>query len=119
MENEEKTQKLLNSITAKKSKCANYSVGRRSRRWPLVVWYAMMDVSAVNALMILRAAQPTKNVNRQSFLISLGKTLIMAHMRNRVSIVNSSKELRGIIRKCMGSEELDREERGLQQPKKR
>lgn len=35
-------------------KCALYRTGRRCRRWPLAIWFAVMDMATVNSHIIFR-----------------------------------------------------------------
>lgn len=56
-----------------------YSVKRMTRRWPMVIFYNMIDVSALNAYIIWMSLKPThfsrKSNKRRQFLIALGKEL--------------------------------------------
>jgi len=55
-----------------------YSCKRKTRRWPLVVFY-MLDISAINAYVIWKALNPNWNSNkshkRRLYLLQLGKEL--------------------------------------------
>jgi len=55
-----------------------YSCKRKTRRWPLVVFY-MLDISAINAYVIWKALNPKWNSNkshkRRLSLLQLGKEL--------------------------------------------
>lgn len=56
-----------------------YSVKRKTRRWPVVVFYNMIDTSALNAYIVWMSLHPThfakKAKKRRRFLITLGKEL--------------------------------------------
>ena len=55
-----------------------YSVKRMTRRWPMVIFYNMVDVSALNAYIIWVSLNPTyftRSRKRRQFLIALGKEL--------------------------------------------
>ncbi|XP_028825897.1 piggyBac transposable element-derived protein 4-like [Denticeps clupeoides] len=60
---------------------AMYSCRRKTRRWPLVVFFNMLDISALNAYIVWTAIDPTWNVRkscrRRLFLDQLGKMLVM------------------------------------------
>ena len=54
-----------------------YSTKRMTRRWPMVVFYNMIDVSALNAYIVWLSLrkQDNQRMKRRNFLISLGKQL--------------------------------------------
>ena len=56
-----------------------YSCKRKTRRWTLVVFYNMLDISAINAYVIWKALNPNWNSNkshkRRLCLLQLGKEL--------------------------------------------
>ena len=56
-----------------------YSCKRKTRRWPLVVFYNILDISAINAYVIWKALNPNWNSNkshkRRLYLLQLGKQL--------------------------------------------
>ena len=57
----------------------NYCVKRMTRRWPVVVFYNMVDISALNAYIVWSSLHPTdfarKAHKRRQFLLALGKEL--------------------------------------------
>ena len=57
----------------------NYSCKRKTRRWSLVVFYNMLDISAINAYVIWKALNPNwnskKSRKRRLYLLQLGKEL--------------------------------------------
>ena len=57
-----------------------YTVKRGTRRWPMVLFYNMIDVSALNAYIIWCHYNPTESApkkgQRRNFLIKLGEELI-------------------------------------------
>lgn len=58
---------------------ATYSTARKSNRWPLVIFFAWLNVAAVNARILLLSTKKTptqKNQTRRSFLKCLGFKLV-------------------------------------------
>lgn len=57
-----------------------YSCKRRTLRWPLVIFFDILDISAYNAFVIWRALNPERNrgklQRRRLFLEELGKALV-------------------------------------------
>ena len=56
-----------------------YSCKRKTRRWPLLVFRNMLDISAINAYIIWKALNPNwisnKSHKRRLYLLQLGKEL--------------------------------------------
>ncbi|XP_030745477.1 uncharacterized protein LOC115874468 [Sitophilus oryzae] len=57
-------------------KCACYKTGRRTRRWPQVIWFRILDIAGVNANVIFNGVQRNKIMERRRFLTTLGQQLI-------------------------------------------
>lgn len=51
-----------------------YTVKRMTRRWPLVVFYNMIDVSVMNSFILWKSIT-SNNMQRRQFIIHLGKAL--------------------------------------------
>lgn len=85
-------------------KCACYNVSRRSRRWPLTIFYAMVNIMGVNSHIIYNSTVDTNKVmDRRQYIISVGRELIKDHLQMRAEIRNIPIELRGMIRRFIGS----------------
>ncbi|XP_066251428.1 piggyBac transposable element-derived protein 4-like [Euwallacea similis] len=90
-------------VDALDQKCALYSSSRRCRRWPLVIWYAIMGIAIINSH-IFHAANPGLKKNRSDFMKELGMSLINEQLKLRFAIPSLSRELRLIISKALGTE---------------
>ncbi|XP_041811933.1 piggyBac transposable element-derived protein 4-like [Chelmon rostratus] len=81
---------------------ACYSCQRRTLRWPLVVSYNMLDVSAYNAFTIWMAINPDWNQRklqrRRLFLEELGKALVTPHMQRRQHVPRTPASLATVRR---------------------
>ncbi|XP_060720777.1 piggyBac transposable element-derived protein 4-like [Tachysurus vachellii] len=66
---------------------ATYTCQRMTRRWPMVVFYNMLDVSAYNAFVLWTHIHlgwnSTKKNKRRMFLEELGSSLVKAHIERR------------------------------------
>lgn len=64
-----------------------YSCRRRACRWPLAIFFNMLDVSAYNAFVLWTAVDPSWNQNKtfkwRLFLEELGKMLVSPQMQRR------------------------------------
>lgn len=78
-------------------KCAIYSSSRRSRRWPLAVFYQMLDVSCVNAFILYISFRGNPLVTRFLFIHELAMQLIQPHMVRRLDQPNLPRDIRAVI----------------------
>lgn len=90
-------------VDALDQKCALYEVGRRCRRWPLVIFYALLNISCVNSHVIFLAANNDARMRRRDFIKNIGMTLILDHMKIRAQIETLPKELRLSISRLTGT----------------
>lgn len=91
----------------------NYTTKRKTRRWPMALFYNMIDVSALNAYIIWLHLKPEWNEakahRRRNFLKELGKSLIQANQEKRAAILPplpQKKQKRGRCSYCARSEDL-------------
>ncbi|KAJ8896340.1 hypothetical protein PR048_001684 [Dryococelus australis] len=83
-------------------KCATHTVGRRTRRWTLAIWFAIMDIAVVNVHVILGANKDSDNITSRDFLLFLGRDLIKEHIVSRSAIKNLPRELHATISRIAG-----------------
>lgn len=89
-------------VDALDQKCMNYTCQRRTRRWPMAIFGAMLDMSRVNSYVLLVAGLDNiTKLNRRDFAISLGKELIKEHMIRRADVVQLPREIKLIIKNCL------------------
>ena len=64
-----------------------YTCARQTRRWPVRVFYNILDIAAWNSYVCWISSHPSwnqgKNTKRRLFIIELGKALIKPHMTRR------------------------------------
>ncbi|UYV78413.1 hypothetical protein LAZ67_16001275 [Cordylochernes scorpioides] len=57
---------------------SNFSTSRRSRRWPLALFYALLDITALNSYIIFNYQIDKKDQKeRSTFIVDLGRSLIV------------------------------------------
>jgi len=60
--------------------CARYTVQQATRRWTMVMFYGMINIAAVNELVIyannMRKDQPEKKIKRKYFLLRIARDLV-------------------------------------------
>lgn len=66
---------------------SNYSCRRKTNRWPIIVFYNILDISAINAFVLFLKINPTYKMNllhkRRLFIEKLGLTLVTQHIEGR------------------------------------
>ena len=87
--------------------CVTYTCGRGTRRWPLCLFYCILDIAGVNSHVIFRHYNPNDNraQHRRHFIKDLGIDLIRKHMSKRLEIKQLSKGLRTTIERVLNSTE--------------
>ncbi|XP_055838818.1 piggyBac transposable element-derived protein 4-like [Episyrphus balteatus] len=63
--------------------CATYNVARGTNRWPMVIFYSLMNVAGINSYVIYGFNNQNKKINRRTFLEALSYDLINVHLRKR------------------------------------
>lgn len=66
--------------------CAQYNCARNTRRWPMVVFYSILNVSAINASVIHLANNRGSKPDRRKFLEELALSLIYDYQRERAAM---------------------------------
>lgn len=84
--------------------CATYNCARTTRRWPMVIFYACLNVGGINSQVIHHATTNDK-ILRRKFLQNLGFALLEDHLRERATIVCLPRNLRLRIMEICGIEE--------------
>lgn len=75
--------------------CASYNCSRNSRRWPMTLFYALLNIAGINAQVIYFAnGNPSGISSRREFLKMLALKLMNEHLGERIESKYLSKELR-------------------------
>jgi len=65
-------------------KVANYTTARATRRWPMALWFNILDIAAANAEIIFHLTHPDDRPgHRRRFLKDLSLELVMPQMKSR------------------------------------
>ncbi|CAH2101100.1 unnamed protein product [Euphydryas editha] len=80
--------------------CATYDVSRNSKRWPLKIFYASLNIAAINGLIINKINNCSKT-KRRRFIKNLSLDLVMEHLKLRQNISVLPRELRQKIGKLV------------------
>ncbi|XP_066253023.1 piggyBac transposable element-derived protein 4-like [Euwallacea similis] len=82
-----------------------YSVSRNSRRWPLTLFYSILNSAAINAMIIWKSNNndKTSKLPRRKFLKELGLSLVNEYREKRQENPHVRRELRRQIAETSGS----------------
>ncbi|GBL80083.1 hypothetical protein AVEN_29091-1 [Araneus ventricosus] len=87
-----------------------YSTARKTNRWPMVIFYYMLNVVAINARVALMSTKtpPLQYTSRRRFLKKLALSLIETHMKDKKNMQMLPKTLRESMNEATssGSEEI-------------
>jgi hypothetical protein len=89
--------------------CATY-ISRNSRRWPLTVFYALLNVAGINTQVIFASNVETQ-MRRREFLESLAMDLMKEHRGDRAACSHVFKELRTKLKEWITSQAREPEEK--------
>lgn len=85
--------------------CGTYSVSRITKRWPLVIFYGLMNIAGINAYVITTSNiehEHGAKLDRRDYLKQLGFELCMPQIRNRQAILNLPQEIKATIKIVLG-----------------
>lgn len=71
--------------------CATYSVSRNTNRWPMVIFYTILNVAAINAHVIYKGNLNDDLEKRRHILQSLAVEMTKQHIRRRSEILTLEK----------------------------
>lgn len=86
-------------------KCSIYSTSRRTQRWPMAIFYRMLDISAANAYIINKMNQAQPKISRLVFMKQLAEDLIKPHLERRVHTFGLQRDLQFSIRRILKIEQ--------------
>lgn len=90
-------------------KCANYSSNRRSRRWPLSVFYMLVNISAANSYILYLCFKDSPTITRFKFVEDLAIKLISPHLARRLQMPNIRSDLKILIQNILKEQTQDDE----------
>ncbi|PSN42458.1 hypothetical protein C0J52_18913, partial [Blattella germanica] len=74
--------------------CAAYDVARNTRRWPMVILYALLNIAGINSQVIYIFNNQMKNSVRRMYLKELAIGLTVDHLKRRAALTNLPREVR-------------------------
>lgn len=87
--------------------CASYNVARNTRRWPMVVFFSMLNVAGINAE-VISIGNGQEHIRRRLFLRKLGHELALPQLQKRSLMTQGMhRPLSEALRKFRPTEEPD------------
>lgn len=83
--------------------CSNYNVARNTKRWPMVIFYAILNVAGINSLVVYTSNNPNADMRRRQFLQTLSHELIRPHIQERFQIQQIPRSLRNRMQEICGN----------------
>lgn len=84
-------------------KCSIYSSSRKTRRWPMAIFYRILDLAGTNAFVLYQNC-PGARLRRGDFLLSLARELVLSSLKERVYNDRLPRELRLTITRVLGKD---------------
>jgi hypothetical protein len=84
--------------------CARYTVQRATGRWKMAMFYGMISIAAVNALVIyahnMGKDQPEKKIKRKDFLLGIAHDLVTPFVTQRYKLPTLPRNIKTAIVMC-------------------
>lgn len=78
-------------------KCAIYTSSSRTRRWPLAIFFQMIDISTVNSFIIYSTFNKNPLTTRFDFVHDLAMELLKPQLERRFLVPNLPRDLRKVL----------------------
>ena len=83
---------------------ARYAVQPATRRWTMAMFYGMINIAAVNALVIyannMRKDQPDKKIKRKYFMLRITHDLVTPFVTQRYKLSTLHRNIKTAIVMC-------------------
>lgn len=77
--------------------CASYSTQRITRRWPLAVFFRILDIAEINSQIIFNNTKLLEKTPRRKYLSELSVSLMEDHVKERAKINTLPKHIREFL----------------------
>ena len=84
--------------------CHNYSVQKRTKRWPLAYFYNCLNIAGINNMVIFQSkfsnGKSQATYSHRDFLENLGKSLLHPWPQRRVQVKRLPKDTKLAVQEC-------------------
>lgn len=95
--------KTKGGVDALDNKCSKFSSGRKTRRWPLAIFFRIVDICLSNTHLLYLCHKNNPLLKRFNFVQELVNELIRPHLEARRN-TPISRELQNILDKILGTQ---------------
>lgn len=106
-------------VDALDQKCTIYSTNRRTRRWPMTIFFTMLNIAGVNAHVLHGCYKNNKSICRKDFYKILARQLAEPYLNIRLCNSRLPRELRLTIGRILDKPVPVEEREDLQNQKRR
>ena len=78
-------------------KCMTFSTSRRTCRWPMAIFFGILNIAGVNSHVLYSAFRDNSSISRFDFLKGLSRQLCEMYLNERLLNTRLPRELRGSI----------------------
>lgn len=85
--------------------CSNMCVNRKTKRWPLCIFYNMLNLSTINAYAVHisnNVRNKKKPMSRRDFVMKVGDQLMEPWLRQRIQTVTLRRDIKVMIKDILG-----------------
>lgn len=82
-------------------KCSIYSSSRRTRRWPMAIFFRVLDIASVNSFIAHQSYRNNEKMNRYDYGKQLGMMLVMPEMKRKLQISNIPRDVRFSLQRIL------------------
>lgn len=80
-------------------KCSVYSCSRRTKRWPMALFFALLNIAGINSHILYCWTKKEFQLPRKQFLKNLSLILVKGLIQERSSLTNLSSKLKTTVSK--------------------
>nr|CAH7739588.1 unnamed protein product [Callosobruchus chinensis] len=106
-------------VDALDQKCTTYATNRRTRRWPMTIFYTILNIAAINAHILYGCYKNHQNIDRKKFTKLLARQLAEPYLNIRLYNSRIPRELRLNIGRVLNKQLPIEESRSIQNQKRR
>ncbi|KAJ8884858.1 hypothetical protein PR048_011054 [Dryococelus australis] len=86
-------------------KCSNYSTNRKTRRWPLEIFFYVLAMCGSNAYVLYNMYSKAEKLARYEFVKILAISLATPFMKKILKIPNLPDKLKTLIQAAVGEDQ--------------
>jgi len=73
--------------------CSRISISRRTKRWPMIIFFRYLDIAGINSMRIYQMNNCLETFVRREYIFNLAIELMDENLRERAKICSLPKDL--------------------------